>query len=188
MQERELIAAALQGDRDAERALYDAHVDRVYRLAYRMSGDATLAEDFTQDTFVRAFGYLPGFRGQAAFSTWLHAIASSVVLNGLRKLRGRRHWAPEPEEHWEATLAAELPDRELRISLLAAVDRLPEDLRMVFLMHETEGYTHVEIGEILDIPAGTSKARLHRARGRLREALGELDPKAGRRRLGEEGA
>jgi len=185
--ESELIAAALRGERTAERALYDAHVDRVYRLAYRMSGDATLAEDFTQETFVRAFGYLPGFRGQAAFSTWLHSIASSVVLNGLRKLKSRRHWAMEPAEHWDSVVDQSAPDRELRLSLLAAVDRLSDDLRMVFLMHEADGYTHTEIGEILGIPEGTSKARLHRARGELRERLGELDPGRGRRAAGKEG-
>jgi len=188
LQDSELIAAALRGERTAERALYDAHVDRVYRLAYRMSGDATLAEDFTQETFVRAFGYLPGFRGQAAFSTWLHAIASSVVLNGLRKLKSRRHWAMEPAEHWDSVVDQSAPDRELRLSLLAAVDRLPDELRMVFLMHEADGYTHTEIGEILGIPEGTSKARLHRARGELRERLGELDPGRGRRAAGKEGA
>src|SRR5205809_6539526 len=85
--ERELIARVRAGDGAAERALYDAHVDRVYRLAYRLAGDDDLAREFTQDTFVRAFDRLGTFRGEAKLSTWLHAIATSVVLNGLRKVK-----------------------------------------------------------------------------------------------------
>ena len=87
MDERELIARVRAGDGAAERALYDAHVNRVYRLAYRLAGDDDLAQDFTQETFIRAFERLHGFRGEAALSTWLYAIATSVTLNGLRKLK-----------------------------------------------------------------------------------------------------
>src|SRR6266700_1384507 len=85
--ERELIARVRAGEPAAERALYDAHVDRVYRLAYRLAGDDELAREFTQDTFVRAFERLSSFRGEAKLSTWMHAIATSVVLNGLRKVK-----------------------------------------------------------------------------------------------------
>src|SRR5438132_14185662 len=90
--ERELIARVRAGDGLAERALYDAHVNRVYRLAYRLAGDDDLARDFTQETFIRAFDRLPAFRGEAALSAWLYAIATSGTLNGLRKRRrfGRR--------------------------------------------------------------------------------------------------
>src|SRR2546426_116847 len=88
--ERELIARVRTGDGAAERVLYDAHVDRVYRLAYRLAGDDELAREFTQDTFVRAFERLGSFRGEAKLSTWLHAIATSVVLNGLRKVKRLR--------------------------------------------------------------------------------------------------
>ena len=89
MSERELIERARKGDRAAEREIYDAHVDRVYRLAYRMCGRADLAEDFVQETFVKAFGALDKFRGDAALSTWLHSIATRGVLNGLRS--AKRH-------------------------------------------------------------------------------------------------
>lgn len=181
MQEPELIAAALRGDPGAERALYDAHVDRVFRLAYRMCGEETMAEDMTQDTFVRAFRYLPGFRGQAAFSTWLHSIAMSVILNGLRKVRRMDPWLENDGEHAETGPAA--PDRELRLTLARAVDDLPEKLRTVFLMHEVEGFKHEEIAGALDMPVGTSKARLSRAREKLRAALGDT----GRRAAGKEG-
>src|SRR4051812_43918101 len=85
--DRELAARALSGDESAERALYDAHVDRVYWLAYRMSGRHDLAQDFTQDAFIRAFGRLVEYRGESAFGSWLHVITVSVVLNGLRKLK-----------------------------------------------------------------------------------------------------
>ena len=90
MEERELLTRAQAGDPAAERALYDTHVDRVYRLTFRMAGDATLAQEFTQDTFVRAFERLGTFRGDSALSTWLHTIAVSVSLNGLRKVRRLR--------------------------------------------------------------------------------------------------
>jgi RNA polymerase sigma-70 factor (ECF subfamily) len=169
LQEQELIQAALAKDAAAERALYEAHVERVYRLAYRMSGDPTLAEDFTQETFVRAFDYLPGFRGQSAFATWLHSIALSVILNGLRKvrrLRGHELGWDEAAETGEAG-----PDLDLRRRLHQGIAGLPDGLRAVFLMHEVEGFKHEEIAAALGIPAGTSKARLSRAREHLREAL-----------------
>ena len=78
--DRELIARCLAGDADAERALYDAHVDRIYRLVYRMAGDGDLAQDLTQDTFIRAFERLQQFRGDSSLATWLHSIAVSVTL------------------------------------------------------------------------------------------------------------
>jgi RNA polymerase sigma-70 factor (ECF subfamily) len=88
LSDSELIRRVLVGDDVAERALYDAHVDRVYRLAYRLAGnDADLAQDFTQETFVRAFAKLHEFQGRSAFSTWLHSITVSVSLNGLRKVK-----------------------------------------------------------------------------------------------------
>ena len=83
----QLVASVLTGQAIAERELYDRHVDRIFRLAYRMAGDETLARDFTQDTFVRAFGKLADFRGDSSLATWLHTIATSVILNGLKKVR-----------------------------------------------------------------------------------------------------
>jgi RNA polymerase sigma-70 factor (ECF subfamily) len=174
MEERELIQAVLAGDIAAERELYDRHVDRVYRLAHRMSGDAELAQDFTQDAFVRAFDHLPGFRGQAAFSTWLHSITVSVVLNGLRKVKRYRHWEADWEDVEESPGGmggAEDPDAMLKLKLHRAIDGLPDDLRSVFVMHDVEGYKHREIGEVLEIPEGSSKARLSRAREKLRRAI-----------------
>lgn len=168
----ELIAAALAGDSRAERALYDAHVDRVYRLCYRLSGgDGERAQDFAQETFVRAFDRLPTFRGDAALGTWLHAIAVSVSLNGMRKVR---RWADREtalESAPEVAAAGREVEPDLRDRLKRAVSELAEHYRTVFVMYDMEGYTHEEIGEVLGIPVGTSKARLSRARAQLRESL-----------------
>ena len=171
MNEAELISRAADGDRAAQKALYEGHVDRVYRLAFRMAGDDDLARDFTQETFIRAFQRLAEFRGESALSTWLHAIATTVSLNGLRKVRriGDRETVIEDAE----SLGSEVrhADPDLKDALRKAIDRLPEGYRAVFVMHDVEGYTHEEIGTALGIQAGTSKAQLFRARGRLREWL-----------------
>jgi RNA polymerase sigma-70 factor (ECF subfamily) len=170
--DQQLVARCLAGDRSAERALYDAHVDRVFRLAYRLAGDTDLAQDFTQETFIRAFDRLGQYRGDASLATWLHTIATSVSLNGMRSVtRLRTRSAPVDE-------LAELPARDvpaaphdLRDRLHAAIDGLSPKLRPVFVMHDVEGYTHEEIGTALGIPVGTSKARLFDARAKLRAAL-----------------
>ena len=169
--DRELIARCLAGDADAERALYDAHVDRIYRLVYRMAGDGDLAEDFTQDTFIRAFERLDQFRGDSSLATWLHSIAVSVTLNGMRKVKRIGLRTTELED--TPLLAAEARDLppDLRTRLFQAIDALSEKLRPVYIMHDIEGYTHEEIGQSLGIPIGTSKARLFDARAKLRTAL-----------------
>lgn len=175
MDETELIRRVLDGDPAAERALYEAHADRVFRLAFRMAGDEELARDYTQEVFIRAFSHLEGFRGDAAISTWLHRITVTVTLNGLRKVKRRRERELELDE--ELDRPHENPGRaepDLRESLREAIDGLPEHQRLVFVMHELEGYTHEEIGGALEIATGTSKARLSRARARLRDELAEF--------------
>lgn len=174
MDDRELIARAKLGDESAERRLYDAHVDRVYRLAYRMSGSAELAQDFTQDTFVRAFSRLGDFRGESTFSTWIHAIAVSVVLNGMRKVRRIRERETELDDARALGSESREAEPDLKERLRRAIDALPEHGRVVFLMHDLEGYTHEEIGGVLGIPTGTSKARLFRARAALRDELADF--------------
>jgi RNA polymerase sigma-70 factor (ECF subfamily) len=172
--ERELIARVRAGDGAAERALYDAHVDRVFRLAYRLAGDDDLARDFTQDTFIRAFERLGTFRGEARLSTWLHAITTSVVLNGLRKVKRFRSRETDLGDATEVSGGARLAEPDLKRRLAAAIDALPDGYRTVFVMHDVEGYTHEEIGAALDIEAGTSKAQLSRARAKLRDALADF--------------
>ncbi len=164
----------MNGDPVAERALYDRHVDRIYRLAFRMAGDDTLARDFTQDTFVRAFSKLGDFRGDSSLATWLHAIATSVILNGLKKVRRIRSREIEGDELPEVAITRREAEPDLKLKLARAIDALPAGYRMVFVMHDVEGYTHEEIGRALGVQPGTSKAQLFRARARLRTALAEF--------------
>ncbi|HEX2091865.1 MAG TPA: RNA polymerase sigma factor [Longimicrobiaceae bacterium] len=172
--EHQLILRVLECDPVAERELYDAHVDRVFRLAYRMTGDEELAQDLTQETFIRAFQRLPGFRGEAALSTWLHTIAVSVILNGLRKVRRNRQREVELEHVQEiATFPASSEPRVVD-RLKKAIDGLSDRNRTVFVMHDIEGYTHEEIGSALRVTVGTSKATLSRAREKLREKLADV--------------
>ena len=166
-----LVTQTKAGDRIAARTLYDRHSRRVHRLVFRICGDEELACDLVQDVFVRAFGQLAKFRGDAAFTTWLHRIAVTTALNQMRKVKRIR----EREEVLEDADAHAAPRREadpdLRTRLHAAIDALPEGLRMTVLLHDLEGYTHAEIGTMLGVAEGTSKARLFEARGKLRESL-----------------
>ena len=171
VEERQLIERAVAGDPVAERALYEQHVGRVYRMACRMSGNETLAEDFTQEVFVRAFDRLGDFRFGSRLSTWLHTITMTTVLNGLRKTRRIDEREPGHEDLTIFDRGQNDPDATLRISLHAAIDELNEGQRTVFLMHDLEGFTHAEIAATLGIEEGSSKARLSRGRARLREVL-----------------
>jgi RNA polymerase sigma-70 factor (ECF subfamily) len=166
-----LIARAVAGDLLAGRALYDRHVARVYRLAYRMCGDRDLASDLTQDVFVRVFRQLGQFRGESAFTTWLHRVAVTTCLNTLRKVkrfRGREVDLDDAHDH-----STKAPDRDpvLHAALTTAIEALPESLRIALVMHAIEGYTHVEIASALGIAEGTSKSRVFEARAKLREML-----------------
>ena len=172
MNDRELVERVLAGDATAERALYDAHVDRVYRLAYRLAGDDDLAQDITQETFIKAFARLGTFRGASALSTWLHSIAVSVALNGLRKVRRLERREAPMDDAAPVAAAGREADPDLRARMRQAIAALPTGYRTVFLMHDVEGFTHEEIGAALGIESGTSKAQLSRARAKLRTALG----------------
>jgi len=172
LDEAALIERAKTGDQSAFRSLYDAHVDRVFRLAYRISGDDQMAQEFTQDVFVRAFQKLGQFRGHSRFSTWLHSITVSVAINGSKKVK-RLHTRHTDLDFNTEGRSEKAPDPGLRARLRRAIETLPEIYRTVFLMHDLEGYPHREIAEVLDIPVGTSKARLSRARANLRGLLGE---------------
>ncbi len=174
MEERELIGRVLAGDPTAERALYDAHVDRVFRLVYRMAGDLDRAQDYTQETFIRAFNRLAEFRFEAKLATWLGSIAISVTLNGLRKVRRQHEREVSLDDGMPIGGFSRQSDPDLKTRLARAVEDLPEGYRAVFVMHDVEGYTHEEIGASLGVHPGTSKAQLFRARARLREALADF--------------
>ena len=169
--ERDLVGRAATGDPGAQRALYDRHVERVYRLAHRMTGDDDLAADITQDTFIRAFERMGEFRQESAFGTWLHRIAVTTALVAIRTRKRRdRRFGPldeasaigGPDAHGEVLL---------RDRLHAAIDGLADGYRTVFVMYELEGYSHQEIADTLGVAVATSKGQLFRAKQRLREAL-----------------
>jgi RNA polymerase sigma-70 factor (ECF subfamily) len=169
--ERLLISRARQGDRQAAKTLYDAHARRVHRLVYRICGDEELARDLTQDTFVRVFQKLSTFRGDAAFATWIHRIAVSVALNAIRKERRFKRTSEDLDVANELPAPPNAVEPDLRARLASAIAALPESCRVSVILHDIEGYTHAEIGQMLGIAEGTSKARLFDARTRLRKAL-----------------
>jgi RNA polymerase sigma-70 factor (ECF subfamily) len=167
------VGLAAAGDRRAFERIYRENVGRVYSICARMAGDRTTAEELTQDVFVRAWEKLSLFRGESAFSTWLHRLAVNVVLNH-RKTQGRQRARVAEDDDGDAVdaVAARVgPGPGDRMDLEAAIAGLPPGARRVFVLHDVEGYTHEEIADMLGITPGGSKAQLHRARLLLREAL-----------------
>jgi RNA polymerase sigma-70 factor, ECF subfamily len=172
--ERQLVARVVDGDPAAQRELYESHVDRVYRLAYRLAGEDELARDFTQLTFIRAFERIGDFRFESSLATWLHTIGVSIALNGLRKVKtARTREAPIEAASAIGSVSREA-EPDLKVRLRIAIDSLGEKYRTVFVMHDVEGFTHEEIGAALGIPPGTSKTRLFQSRAKLREALADF--------------
>lgn len=180
LDERELIARARAGEAGAEREIFDLHVDRVHRLCHRLCGDPDLAQDFTQETFVRAFEKLADFEGRAALSSWLHRIAVNTTMNGMRRVQRTRQRERGVEELEPLAAGPQVSDGMLRRLLHRAIDELGETMRVVFVMYELEGYTHREIADVLGVEEGTSKARLSRARAKLRAALAPTATEEGR--------
>jgi RNA polymerase sigma-70 factor (ECF subfamily) len=164
----ELLARAQAGDESAFERLYREHVGRVYALCLRMLADEPAAHERTQDVFVRAWERLASFRGESAFSTWLHRLAVNEVLMWLRA-RGRLR--EDSLSEGEGLTAATTTDPGARLDLERAVAALPPGARRVLVLHDIEGFEHAEIAELLGIAEGTSKAQLFRARRLLREML-----------------
>ena len=175
-EERLLVAQVVAGDRGAARALYDAHVTRVHRLAFRMCGDAELARDLTQDIFVRVFRQLATFRGESAFGTWVHRVAVSVILNAMEKIKTLRNRETSFDEAHDQAIddPALNGDPHVRARLSAALATLPDHLRLALVMHAIEGFTHAQIAAAFGIAEGTSKTRVFDARARLRLLLADL--------------
>ncbi|HSB55800.1 MAG TPA: RNA polymerase sigma factor [Gemmatimonadales bacterium] len=166
----ETVRRAQQGDHAAFRTLYQEHIGRVYAVCLRLDGNVGEAEEHAQDVFVRVWERLASFRGESAFSTWLHRLTVNVVLHA-RRTAGRRGsrvtLADDPLELDAVAAPAAQPTEDLN----QAIARLPAGARMVFVLHDVEGYQHDEIASLLDIAEGTSKAQLFRARRLLREML-----------------
>ncbi len=163
------IKAAQAGETQAFEALYRRHVDRVYGLCLRMTGNVTEAEDCTQDAFIQAWNKLGNFRGDSAFATWLHRIAVNSVLGRMRKSKRERERVQLVADTDPQPVAT--PDSGILRDLSEAIDRLPEGARHVFVLHAVYGYSHEEAGNMLGIAQGTSKAQLHRARRLLTQQL-----------------
>jgi RNA polymerase sigma-70 factor (ECF subfamily) len=170
--ERQLIGLAADGDARAIRALYDRYSPRVYAVVRRIAADDDLAQDYAQEAWIRAIRALPTFRGDARFSTWLHRIAVNAALQSLRKLDARsKREAPVSED---VPVAPEHADSLLQKRLQRALDQLPEGMRQVLILHDVEGYTHEEIGDVLGVTSGTSKSQLFKARAKMRSLLSGL--------------
>jgi RNA polymerase sigma-70 factor (ECF subfamily) len=170
-QEWALVSRAREGDLSAFEALYRRYVRRIYALCLRLSGDTSLAEDLTQEAFVRAWKKMAQFRGESAFSTWLHPLAVNVVLAERRSRRSRdaHTFLTDDVSSHERPTAGFGP--EVRLDIERAVASLPAGARAVFVLHDIEGYRHEEIAEMTGVTIGTSKAQLHRARQLLKERL-----------------
>ena len=175
----DLVRRAQQGDLDAFAALFHAQKTRIYSLCLRMTNNAAEAEDVTQDAFLQVFRKIETFRGDSAFSTWLHRIAVNTVLMRLRKKSLRQVSLDEPYRSGDgARMRREFgaKDNRLagcvdRVALASAIKELPAGCRTMFLLHEVEGYEHQEIAEMLGCSVGNSKSQLHKARLRIRELL-----------------
>jgi RNA polymerase sigma-70 factor (ECF subfamily) len=166
-----LVRSAAAGDLSAFEELYRANAGGITALARRMARDPADVREMVQDIFVRAWEQLGSFKGQSAFSTWLHRLGVNVILNRYRaSSRHASHWIPDGEEIVERSpaLDAGIDDR---LDLEAALARLPAGARTVLVMHDIEGYSHEEIAELTGIAAGTARAQLWRARRHLMRLL-----------------
>lgn len=173
MTEGDLIDRARAGDPAAARSLYNRYAPRVFAVVRRIAGDDDLAEDYAQEAWVRAFRALPGFRGDARFSTWMHRIAVNTALQGDRRVRRHESRRTPFPEVIPVKPRIEGRDPLLAARLEEALDRLPDGMRRVMVLHDVEGHTHQEIGEMLGINEGTSKSQLFKARARMRDLLNE---------------
>jgi RNA polymerase sigma-70 factor (ECF subfamily) len=174
--ERDLIRLAAEGDARAIRMLYDRYAPRVYAVVRRIAADDDVAQDYAQEAWIRAIRALPTFRGDARFSTWLHRIAVNAALQSLRKAdtRARRE---EPFAQ-DVPIGPSHADSLLQQRLERALETLPEGMREVLILHDVEGYTHEEIGDVLGVTSGTSKSQLFKARAKMRALLHGLTGEA----------
>jgi RNA polymerase sigma-70 factor (ECF subfamily) len=169
MTDRELIDSARQGDPAAMRLLYDRHASRVYAVTRRLINDEALAEDCAQETWMRALRALDSFRGGSAFSTWLHRIAINTAL-AVRRTARRRDEREVPLDGTQPP-PFQVGSPLLGIQLERAMRTLPDRMRQILVLHDIEGFTHQQIGELLGIESGTSKSQLFRARSKMRQQL-----------------
>jgi RNA polymerase sigma factor (sigma-70 family) len=163
------VRRAAAGDEGAFARLYRRHVARIHTLVRRMAG-ADAADDLTQDIFIRAWDKLPTFRAESAFGTWLHRLAVNVVLSRHRSGKSERTWILDDASLFEGA-GGWNSHPGTAMDLEAAIARLPDGARQVFLLHDVEGWTHEEIAVEFGLVPGTSKSQLSRARATLRRML-----------------
>jgi RNA polymerase sigma-70 factor, ECF subfamily len=179
MSEAEAIEGAKQGNAECFEFLYMRHKRRVYSLCLRMIGNVEAAEDFTQEAFLQLYRKIATFRGDSAFSTWLHRLAVNVVLMRLRKkgltevsldesLESTEEGGPKKDFGAQDPILAGSIDRMI---LERAIESLSPGYRIIFVLHDVEGYEHNEIAEMLQCSIGNSKSQLHKARTILRDLL-----------------
>jgi RNA polymerase sigma-70 factor, ECF subfamily len=180
LSEADAIEKAKQGDAEAFESLYDRHKRRVYSLCLRMTANTAEAEDLTQEAFLQLYRKIATFRGESAFSTWLHRLSVNVVLMHLRKKGlavvsleettqgGGEEDTPKKDFGAEDVALAGSIDR---LQLQKAVDSLPPGYRTIFVLHDVQGYEHNEIAGIVGCSIGNSKSQLHKARMKLRDLL-----------------
>ncbi|WP_237162696.1 RNA polymerase sigma factor [Shewanella halifaxensis] len=166
LQEPELINSAKQGDKHAFKQLYQLHHQRVYALCLRLTGQVSLAEEATQDCFVRLWQKLPQFRGESQFSTWLHTLTVNQALSSVKKQRS----------FWARFVSSDIDIHQITDEyedLDKILLKLPERARIVFVLHALEGYKHEEVASLMAISAGTSKAQYHRAQKLLQQLMSQ---------------
>lgn len=164
--EKDWIARAKLGDQQAFHCLYDNYHRRIYALCWRMLADKESAEDVCQEVFVQLWQKINNFRGESKFSTWLYSVATNIVLGHIRK---NKNWLQRVFSIEEQNIQDIAVEMEALPELDKNIMRLPERARLVFVLFAIEGYRHEEIGNMLSMAVGTSKAQYHRAKGLLRE-------------------
>ena len=180
-----IIHSAQCGDIQSLSLIYERYSRRVFNICLRMIRDRSDAEDLTQDVFVQLFRKIHTFRGQSAFSTWLHRLAVNMVLMEIRSRKSHRYTlvpieikSEEDESLYDQFGREDMSLRGCvdRILLQDALDELPPGYRVVFLLHDVHGYEHQEIAEILSCSVGNCKSQLHKARIKLRKLIENQAP------------
>lgn len=170
VRESALLRAAANGDRNAYREIYDTHINRVYGLCFRLTGERGMAEDAAQEVFIQVWRTLSNFDERSQFSTWLHSVAANVTISYMRR---QKNWLQRMFDIESVTLAEPgTSGCSSEVDLEKYILRLPERARVVFVLHAVEGYRHEDIATMLKIASGTSKAQYHRARQLLEDWMG----------------
>lgn len=171
----QLARSAAHGDMGAFEELYKRHHRRVYSVCLRMLQNTSEAEDLTQDVFIQLYRKIGSFRGDSAFTTWLHRMTVNQVLMHFRKRNVKFEKTTEEGETPDQIVAGTANPERMRIvdkiALDSAIDQLPEGYKNVFVLHDVEGFEHEEVAKILGCSVGTSKSQLHKARLKLQKLL-----------------